>query len=278
MRALEAAQLLEIRERGKGLSPVRRALLLLEAASPDTSPEQLASLPVGRRDERLLDLRARTLGPALQSETRCPSCGERLELDLRSEELRAASAGAAFPASRGPDGSEGSGASAWSGGSGVLRGSGGAGEVGGTDHSLTVRHDGYEVAFRLPTSRDLLEAGKGEGAEARLLERCVLEARSGEDPVAADALPVPVIEAVGAAMADADPLADVRLELTCPACGHGWTSPFDPVAFFWDEIEAWVPRLLREVHRLASAYGWSEREILGMSAWRRAEYLRLLEA
>ena len=91
-------------------------------------------------------------------------------------------------------------------------------------------------------------------------------------------VPDPVVEAVQTAMAEADPLADLQLALTCPACGHAWRSPFDPAAFFWGEIEAWLPRVLREVHLLASAYGWSEREILGMDAWRRSQYLRLVGA
>lgn len=242
MRALHASQLLEIREMGRGLPPVQRALLLLGAASPETPAERLAALPVGRRDARLLDLRAETLGPVLASETRCPSCGERLELELRTEELRGAS-------SEGPpDPSE----------------------------SLTIRHQEYEVVFRLPTSRDLTDVEMGEGAETRLLDRCVVEARKEDGVVAPEALPDSVVAAVSKAMAEADPLAHVELTLDCPACAHEWSASFDPAAFFWAEIEAWAPRLLREVHVLASAYGWPERDILAMSAWRREQYLSLL--
>ena len=35
--------------------------------------------------------------------------------------------------------------------------------------------------------------------------------------------------------------------------------------------------LLHEVHRLASAYGWSEAQILALSPARRAQYLALVE-
>lgn len=244
MEPLSAAQLLEVCERGRGLPPVRQALLLLEAACPDEPPEGLAALPVGRRDARLLLLRAGTLGPTLESETRCPACGERLELDLESEDLRAeaAASGAAGP--------------------------------------FALCHDGYEVAFRLPSSRDLVAAGEGSaGATAeRLLARCLLEARHEGEWVAPEALPEAVVSAVAEAMAAADPLADLQLALTCPACGHGWSAPFDVAAFFWAEIAAWAPRLLRDVHRLASAYGWREGDILAMSAWRRGQYLNLLSA
>ena len=44
------------------------------------------------------------------------------------------------------------------------------------------------------------------------------------------------------------------------------------------EIHAWAKRTLREVHTLASAYGWSEREILSMSAVRRALYLEMVQS
>lgn len=243
MRGLEARELLEVHERGRDVPPVRRALLLLETALPEEPAERLAALPVGWRDGRLLELRTRTLGPRLESETRCPACGERLELDLRSEELRAASPRESHDASE----------------------------------PLTVHRDGFEVVFRLPTSRDLVEVGEDGTAEDRLLARCVLEARGESGPVASEALPEPVVAAVGQAIAEADPLADVQLTLTCPACAHDWSEPFDPVAFFWTEIEALAPRLLREVHLLASAYGWSEGEILAMSAWRRRQYLDLLD-
>lgn len=243
MRALEAAQLLEVRERGRELPPGERALLLLETASPDIPRERIASLPVGMRDARLVELRARTLGPVFQSEARCPECDERLELDLPVEELRAA-----------------------------------AGTAGGPPEIVTVRQDGYRVVVRLPTGRDLVEVDgrDAEGTGTGLLARCLVEAELDGSPVAPAELPPDVIEAVGEAVTEADPLVDIRLDLACAVCGHAWTSAFDPVAFFWGEIEAWAPRLLREVHRLASAYGWSEAEILGMSAWRRGQYLQLL--
>jgi predicted DNA-binding transcriptional regulator AlpA len=77
-------------------------------------------------------------------------------------------------------------------------------------------------------------------------------------------------------MAAADPLADIRLGLICPACGHAWQVLFDIVTFFWSEIDAWARRTLREVHALARAYGWREAEILALTARRRQHYLEIL--
>jgi hypothetical protein len=73
-----------------------------------------------------------------------------------------------------------------------------------------------------------------------------------------------------------DAQANVQLDLHCPACQRGWTAAFDIVAFFWGELDAWAQRLLVEVHKLASAYGWSEADILGMSQVRRNLYLNIV--
>ena len=46
----------------------------------------------------------------------------------------------------------------------------------------------------------------------------------------------------------------------------------------WGEryrVTARAGALLHEVHRLASAYGWSETDVLAMSAMRRGVYLEL---
>ncbi len=57
MRNLSAAELLTAWERALGQSPVQQALVLLAAAYPEHSPEQLAQFSVGQRDACLLTLR-----------------------------------------------------------------------------------------------------------------------------------------------------------------------------------------------------------------------------
>ena len=135
---------------------------------------------------------------------------------------------------------------------------------------LALRVDGRELRFRLPTSADLMEIDGLEplAGRERLLARCL--------PAGRDHLPGEVIDAVLAKMAEADPLADIQLALTCPACGRTWQAGFDIVAFFWSEIQARVRGLLREVHSLASFYGWSEAEILALSPARRRLYLEMV--
>jgi hypothetical protein len=142
--------------------------------------------------------------------------------------------------------------------------------AGEPDSRISVTVDGSELNFRLPTTADLLAvAGAPDGEVARhwLLERCLL----GRPTVTAQAA-----AAVAARMAEAEPQADVELLLSCPSCEHEWKLAFDVAAFFWDEIDARAIRLLRDVHSLAGAYGWSEAEILSLSPDRRSAYLELV--
>jgi hypothetical protein len=117
-----------------------------------------------------------------------------------------------------------------------------------------------------------LEANRGQ-----LLQRCVRAARRAGLEVPVAELPIAVGTAIAPRMAEADPPADVQLALACPQCAHAWEASFDIVSYFWAEIQAWAGRLVREVHSLASAYGWGETEILALSPWRRQAYLELIE-
>lgn len=131
---------------------------------------------------------------------------------------------------------------------------------------------GAEVRFRLPTTADLLAAaaaGDVDAAADVLLARCVV---AGGDGVPADALRT----AVATAMAAADPQADVSLAVACPACAHEWAVPFDVASFLWDEVEGWAARTLLDVHALASAYGWTEGDVLSLGPVRRRAYLALV--
>lgn len=243
MHALTAAELLTVWERGGALSSPRRALLLLAAAWPETSVEALAHLPVGRRDELLLQLRAALFGPRLVAATSCASCGAELELAFLTEELLRSASPAAATA------------------------------------TLDLSVDGHELSLRVPEAGDLValaELPDAAAAETALLERCVLSARHGERAVPARELPEPVVAALSSRLAEADPLAELRLALQCPACTDSWGENLDVVAYLWREIEAWAARLLRDVHVLAQAYGWSEREVLDLSPARRRHYVELV--
>jgi uncharacterized protein (UPF0212 family) len=242
MYSITASALLEAWERGLGQQPIERALTLLAAAYPETSVEALARLSIGQRDAHLLSLREWLFGPTLVSLVNCPNCGERLELNFNVAEIR-------VPVDNQPP------------------------------DSMSLIVAGYEVQFRHPNSLDLNAVTRCQDVESGrklLLERCLLRAATNDLTKTVDELPQEVIESLVERMAEADPQADVQLALSCPQCGHGWRAAFDILSFFWSEINVWASRILREVHALASAYGWREADILMMTPWRRQMYLEMI--
>jgi hypothetical protein len=72
--------------------------------------------------------------------------------------------------------------------------------------------------------------------------------------------------------------AEIRCVLPCAHCGARAALDFDVAGFVWREIQVAARRLMAEIHRLASAYGWSEKAVVRMSAARRAAYLEMLNA
>jgi|SRR5919204_1829304 hypothetical protein len=128
---------------------------------------------------------------------------------------------------------------------------------------------GHELRVRAPTGADLAAAAATrdlEAARAVLVERAL-----GSNDLSAD-----VLAAAAERLAELDPLVDTSLALTCPACGHEWTVALEIGAWLWLELESWARRTVLDVHALASAYGWSEAEILALGP-RRELYLELVE-
>ncbi len=86
------------------------------------------------------------------------------------------------------------------------------------------------------------------------------------------------MQAIEDISAQADPLAEIRLHFDCPACSASFDENLDLGDFVWAEIESQAKQVLREVHLLARAYGWSESEILALSPARRSTYLEIVLA
>jgi len=131
--------------------------------------------------------------------------------------------------------------------------------------------DGGAVSFRLPTTADLRMLPAADPVEGRriLLARCVGRP-SGEisDLVAA---------AVEAAMERVSPGGAVEVVIGCPTCATATTAALDVTALLWPEIEARALALMADVHALATAYGWTETDVLGLSPQRRAVYLTMVD-
>lgn len=239
MTTIAAAELLAAWERGTTASAGERALLLLSAAHPEEA--DLPRWAVGTRDRALLSLRERLFGTRLAGLVPCPGCGGTMEIECSVPDLVA---GATVPAVS----------------------------------TMEVFSSGFRVEFRLPSAADMAALGRNPGADERwLLDRCLLAIHGpgGTADVSPAGLPDEVATAVADAMAEADPLASIELALACPDCGRDGVVLFDIVNFLWSELDVWAVRLLSDVATLACAYGWSERDILALSQWRRDHYVEL---
>src|SRR6185436_13978368 len=147
MQAPSAAELLAVWERARAQPMTTQALMLLEAAWPGASWEDLAKLSVGRRDARLLALREVLFGSRLTGLTACPQCRQQLEIDIQSTDIQV-------------DGHQ-------------------------TDRELlSVTSGGYVACFRLPNSEDLNAIARGDDRQPdeaattrKLLSRCLVELR-----------------------------------------------------------------------------------------------------
>lgn len=241
MRPLTTFDLMATWEMAAELDPVARPLAVLAASWPEHGVEELAQLPIGRRDAMLLAQRESAFGEHVASLAGCPRCSQPVEMRFRIADIRV--------------------------------------ESDPPPATIDFQARGHRLRIRLPTSADLeaaARAGDEPAAVATLLRRCVVKASRGGREVAVDALPDEVVLAIEARMAKADPQADVELALSCPACGHGWLGDFDIGGFFWAEIEAWARRVLHDVHQLAVAYGWREPDVLALSPRRRQHYLEMV--
>jgi hypothetical protein len=227
MTGLTEAGLLRVWDEGQARSPAGRALLLATAAAGERAdPDAVAELPLGRRNELLLDLQELCFGPALPCVVMCPGCEESLDVSVTVDELRFGNEGPL---------------------------------------AETVRIGGIELELRALTSADLLSVDPS-APEARqaLLSRCV----STLEP-----LPEQAFDEIAARLRDLDPQADLELPLECPECGHAWRAWIDLAEHLWAEIDAYGRRLVHEVCALATAFGWTEADVLAVSPARRRLYL-----
>ncbi|MER6996222.1 hypothetical protein [Streptomyces sp. NPDC000410] len=238
------AELLATWEAGLSQHDAGRSLLLHRVARPGAGTDELLAVPVGERETDLFALRRALFGERMQVRVDCGSCGEAMEFDLDAKLL------------------------------GERRG--------GTRGPLRVEEGEWVVEFRLPTVADLAAAGAAaDPDEARrlLLARCAVSAVRGGVAVASERLPAllpePVQRRLAEAAEEADPAADVTLDVACPECGEATPAELDITSYLWTELDNWARDLMLDVHLLATAYGWSEPEILALSPLRRRYYLEL---
>jgi hypothetical protein len=244
LRIPTAADLLELWDAVRHLSMARRAAALFALAVPTLDAGAVADVPLGRRDATLLAWRAGLFGDQIEGLAHCPRCGETVEVGFSAKDL-------------------GIEADDETTGGGIIADACEVGE--------------WQVGYRVPTCGDAIALADAPVADGHtLLARCVRMATRDGLPVGSDALPDAVLDALARGIAEADPHADVLLDVTCPACTHRWSPPLDVASYVWREVDAWARRLLQDVVVLARALGWAEADILAMTPQRRGDYLDLV--
>jgi hypothetical protein len=216
---------------------------LLARNSEPSDAEFWRAQPVGGRIAALLRVLAFTEGdrPQLPVRLSCtePQCGEPLEIALPFDALLAAAPG----------------------------------EDDDTARPVPVSlPGGRSAALRRPTGRDLhawrrTPCASRHEAVATMLDALVVEGvvMPEDEPAIADV------------MATHDPLVAFTVSCACPACGAERDRPIDLETICLARLRQLQRGLLREIHVLASTYGWTEKEVLAIPPARRAHFLRLIE-
>jgi hypothetical protein len=212
--------------------------LLVPGNGADTTPVQPMNMTASDRDRLLATVYRRAYGPQIESTVRCIKCGELFDIDFSLPELQAFLADGARPT------------------------------------AYARESDGYFLLpdgrrFRLPTAEDELAVMGLTAHETtdELLKRCLEEQNRSSDNM-------DVIDA----MAEIAPLMDMDLTCRCPECKHEQSVHFDIQTFLLRALEQEKNQLAWEVHRLASAYGWSLGEILRLPRSIRRTYVALVES
>ncbi len=237
---------------GAGVEALAATELLdrLLLARPGTSiqPGDAWRLAVGDRDRLLAALYTRHFGDRIESQVHCRACGEGIELSFSLATLQASLLGPREPS-----------------------------ELAGPDP------EGYfelpdAPRFRLPTSEDqrALIGLEPERARVELLQRC-LATDDRANRTLGDLEPA-TLERIEAAMASLSPILDLPLRVACHVCAAEQQLRFDIQTYLLRALDHERRYLVREIHYLARAYGWSLAEILELERDDRRRFVELVAA
>ncbi|SHF99450.1 hypothetical protein SAMN02745157_3300 [Kaistia soli DSM 19436] len=128
-----------------------------------------------------------------------------------------------------------------------------------------IRLGARTIACRVPTGADIRRALSHNGSAAESLALACTDGKVGAS------------EELARALAELDPNAECTLSLACPNCGRTSTLWLDAFELLRRAI-AEEGGIMRQVDRLARAYGWSEAAILDLPRDRRRRYCSLVAA
>ena len=218
------------------------ALTILYSVFPQKSKKDFARMDIGIRNFFLYQIREKLFGKNINFLISCPNCGEKLESEFELQN-----------------------------------------EISFDKNSeaelFEFLSEGYNIKYRLPNSFDLASASickDVNSAREKILNCCINESYQGNDQIPPSKLPEEIILELSEEMSDKNPYSETLLNLTCQACKHTWTTVLDIALFLFKEIDFYAQNILRDIHLLASAYHWSEEEIINMNVNRKNWYINLI--
>lgn len=123
--------------------------------------------------------------------------------------------------------------------------------------------------FRLPNGEDevMLNSYAAADAERILFERCIIEGNETTDK-----------QKLQEKMAELAPVLNLEIKACCPECNHEQNVKFDVQTYLLMKLKQERPRLLQEIHRIASQYHWDYQSILALPRVLRKQYVSMIES
>ena len=215
-----------------------------DARGQSVGREFFWELTVGTRIECLLRLVLGDARSEIALALRCPACGGELEIELTASEITELQQQAAA-----------------------------------SEETIVVGEG--RVRLRRPTGNDQLAwLGQGFESEADALRQMLSTLIVGDAEQrlfeVGSELEGGVLEKIGHAMDEHDPLVNFSVQVQCPDCGREHVCEIDLEELSLNRLQQAQFHLLATVHRLARHYHWSEEEIFKVPYWRRDHYLNLM--
>lgn len=135
---------------------------------------------------------------------------------------------------------------------------------------IEVSSDGENLRVRLPTEEDIAEWRQSDAGPDDML-RALVQGNWSQ------AMSADLLDAVEAALIEADPLVGFDVICQCPGCGSSLALDVDVEAEALGTLKRLQEELFEEISMLASVFHWSESDIVRLPRERRRRYITQIE-
>lgn len=131
-----------------------------------------------------------------------------------------------------------------------------------------------QLRYRLPTMADFEATSLIEQPQSKraIIDLCALDS----DGTPASLFSDEEIAEIQAKFDGLDPLANIKVESTCPQCTAVTTGSIDIAAIVSAYLDDTLTSLLNAIDQIASEYGWGEAAIVALPSDRRDYYVKII--